>query len=255
MLHEVPAISNKCYMFFRASNHRANLECTAIAERRPAAKVVLQETLSKTFLQTGLNLRWFMIVPRRITTWLSWTLPLSVILVLSGCGKKEGDPVWTPDPALKNRLTEKTSLGKYQISLSKEFTSLPLSNEPGHQGFVFVSRDPFASLLVAIDSNQEVLDAAKENMGLYLKECSSVFASTDITIAIRGRTETGSIGGIPFWRLDWAGTANDQSPVNGRVYGAIDGTVVITICWETFGTDTKAPSRLMESIVATLKKQ
>ena len=75
-----------------------------------------------------------------------------------------------------------------------------------------------------------------------------------IKITTRGPTESGQVNGVEFSRFAFTAMAPNQTATQGLAYGAIDGQRVVTVIAMGFGGVANDEIKLLESVIATLKK-
>lgn len=221
-----------------------------------------------------------MLRPKQTRSYLSVTILVGMFALVVGCSGKpdEGTTkpsnqeksagrndssqgVWTPNPDFVKVLTKKETFGTYSILLPNDFTSnAQPSLLPSLQSFSWKgpSREggPPSIFVVTIFSNPKAVADATKNMRQFLVNYSAGLTDeSGVNIARREATETGALDGIAFSRFRWTGTAKNQQTAQGFAYGGIDGNKLITVVTFSVGGDGEATNKLLESIVATLKRQ
>jgi hypothetical protein len=171
--------------------------------------------------------------------------------------------IWEPDPTWLPQLIQTGDMGKYQVSLMKGFTPIEVPpNLPANMKLYIwqgVAEEGRASPVVTFtiyDDNKQMLKEAKQGMRKMLAAITSgTTAVAGITGARPRELETGSIGGLEFSRAKWSGQTKNGLKVEGISYAAIDDPNVLTIIATSSGKDAEQSSRMLESIIATLKKK
>jgi hypothetical protein len=175
-------------------------------------------------------------------------------------GPNAPQSVWDPNPSRAAELTQAVTIDKYHLSLPKDFTAEKLDAVPkGMKLFAWTGpvhgERPSIAFIAAIMSGKAEVAEAKKNMRQALVNFSGGMTdSSGIKIAKRGVTETGSLGGMPFSRFKWTGTGADQAPMNGMAYGGISDEQAILLLPMTSAANPESDMKLMEAVVATLKK-
>ena len=211
---------------------------------------------------------------------LTWTFILVTTLATLSCRKSDNDaaksvpavvspsqapptqPVWVPNPSLVSRLTKTETLGKYQISLPKEFVNVPTNRKVPDTLKLYswkslhASGNISAALSVMVSSDAKQVADAKKNMRQVLVNVSAGMTDAmGVSIGRREKTETGLLNEFAFSRFKWSGTTIDGGPVSGLIYGALDGESSIVINAMAVGEDARTQGPMLESIVATFKKR
>jgi hypothetical protein len=170
--------------------------------------------------------------------------------------------VWTPDPKLATQLKQRGEVGKYHILLPPDFTLSPkVGVVPANMQLAIwmgkiIDNKPPPFLSFAIFSDQKMAKEAKANMRQTLVNYSAGYADPmGIQIATREKTETGSLDGMAFSRFKWTGMSKDRTPVRGLAYGAVNNDEAISLLAIGFGTNAEKDIVLLQTIIATLKKQ
>lgn len=178
-----------------------------------------------------------------------------------GGGGGDRPTVWTPDANLVGQLTQKAEVDGYQISLPQAVTTLP---PPGNlpdsiKIGTWVANSggaPTGIVSLTVISDAQTVAEAGRNMRQTLDGLTTGFASTSkFKIASRGPTETGLVNGLRFTRFSITGTGSNQVDLRGFVYGAVDGERFVTIVATGFGPTAEGETRLLESVIATIKKR
>lgn len=205
---------------------------------------------------------------------------LAVLLV--GCGKPDSPApvpvqqnasqppvkppsayIWEPNPTWLPQMTQTGDLGKYQVSLMKDFTPMEVPPKLPDNIKIYIWKGvpeegqapPLVTFTVFSD-NKQILNEAKQGMRKMLVNVTAGMTDTAGIMGARpGGLETGSIGGIDFSRAKWSGQTKDNVKVEGISYAAIDGSNVITIIAMSNGKDAEKSNRVLETTIATLKRK
>lgn len=171
---------------------------------------------------------------------------------------------WTPDPALVSLLKVPGDAAGYRLNLPADYEPIdtPAPPIPGGKIKIVSWRskitkigDVPALVAVTVFNDPQALKEATANMQQMLVSfATGVTTTAGIKVAAREKPETGVLDGITFTRFRWSGT-KDANAARGTVYGGIDNGRVITIALVSFGVKAESESKLLESAIATLKRQ
>lgn len=169
--------------------------------------------------------------------------------------------IWKPDSTILKQLTQKVTLGDYQFYLPANYSGgeskgLPPNLKSGGWKGVAKEGEQPGIVMFTISSNAVMEKEAKNNMRQALVNFSAgTLESMGVNITTRGKTETGTLTGIPFSRFAFTASTKNQLAVKGIVYGGIDNGKFVSFIVMGFEPIADTQNRWHESVVATLKRR
>ncbi len=208
----------------------------------------------------------------------SSSIVFATFIALAGCNKTPpGDaknPLTPPSEANKPPLADSVpfpksdanstriaAVGDYQVALPPEFVLVSGSKDNGEKLRHGTWKGPTDAdgysplIFIFISTDEKSLAESRKNMRQWLVNFSAGAANKHYEIATRDRTETSAINGFEFSRFRWAGSRQDQTPVRGLAYGAIDDVAVITILVVNFGAKAEENNKVLESALSTFNRK
>lgn len=177
--------------------------------------------------------------------------------------KPPSDYIWEPNPTWLPQMTQIGDLGKYQVSLMKDFVPVDSKRQLPDNTKIYSWKgvaeggqlQPIVTFTIWKD-DKKILAEAKEDMRKMLVNFTKGTANTaGFRVASVGGLDKGTLGGIDFGRSKWLGITRDNVTVDGITYGAVDGSTVIAIIAISFGNGAEKSSRLLETTIATFKRK
>jgi hypothetical protein len=170
-------------------------------------------------------------------------------------------PGWTPDPKLIGELTQKGELAGFQVTVPQKYVFIPnqAALPPHLKMAVWAVKDAQglakSTVSILLMSGTENVEAAGKNIRQFLVNSSAGYTDgMGIKIASRGPTESGIVNGLAFSRFAFTAIGPNQMDTQGLVYGAIDVDRVVMVIGMGFGEGASDEIKVLESIIATLKK-